>query len=115
MSVALYMDENVHGAITRGLRLRGVDVLTVQDEGLESTPDPQVLDRAAELRRVLVSQDTDLLIEAVQRQRAEERFIGVIYAAQDPLAVGRYIEDLEVIAKATDLEEYANRVEHLPL
>ena len=99
------MDENVHGAITRGLRQRGVDVLTVQEEGLEETPDPQVLDRAGELGRVLVSQDTDLLIEAARRQRAGETFIGVIYAAQDPPALGRYIEDLEVIAKATDLDE----------
>ena len=70
MSVALYMDENVHGAITRGLRQRGVDILTVQEEGREGTPDPQVLDRAGEMGRVLVSQDTDLLIEAVRRQRA---------------------------------------------
>ena len=44
--VALYMDENVHGAITRSLRQRGVDILTVQEEGREETPDPQVLDRA---------------------------------------------------------------------
>jgi hypothetical protein len=29
MSIALYMDENVHGAITNGLRQRNVDVLTV--------------------------------------------------------------------------------------
>ncbi len=115
MSVALYMNENVHGAVTPGLRQRGVDVLTVQEEGREETPDPEVLDRAGELGRVLVSQDTDLLIQAVRRQRAGEPFIGVIYAAQDPPAVGRYVEDLEIIAKATNLEEYANRIEHLPL
>jgi hypothetical protein len=30
MSIALYMDENVHRAVTNGLRLRGIDVLTVQ-------------------------------------------------------------------------------------
>ena len=32
MSVALYMDEHVHRAITVGLRLRGVDVLTAQED-----------------------------------------------------------------------------------
>lgn len=30
MSVALYMDEHVHRAITVGLRLRGADVLTAR-------------------------------------------------------------------------------------
>jgi hypothetical protein len=33
------MDENVHGAITIGLRLRGVDVLTVQEDGRWSMVD----------------------------------------------------------------------------
>jgi Domain of unknown function (DUF5615) len=40
------MDEHVHRAITIGLRLRGIDVLTVQEDGLTATPDPLILDRA---------------------------------------------------------------------
>jgi uncharacterized protein DUF5615 len=51
------MDENVHRAITEGLRLRGVDVLTVQDDGRRRLRDPVVLDRATELGRPLFSQD----------------------------------------------------------
>ena len=39
MSVALYMDEHVHRAITIGLRLRGVDVLTAQEDDRRNTPD----------------------------------------------------------------------------
>jgi predicted nuclease of predicted toxin-antitoxin system len=54
------MDEHVHRAITIGLRLRGVDVLT-------ATPDPLILDRALELNRVMFSQDQDFLIEAHHR------------------------------------------------
>ncbi|HEY4564743.1 MAG TPA: DUF5615 family PIN-like protein, partial [Thermoanaerobaculia bacterium] len=46
MSLALYMDENVPRAITGGLRLRGIDVLTVQEDGLSGLADPEVLDRA---------------------------------------------------------------------
>ena len=33
MTVALYMDVRVHRAITTGLRLRDVDVLTAQEDG----------------------------------------------------------------------------------
>ena len=33
MSIAFYIDENVHRAITTGLRMRDVDVLTVQEDG----------------------------------------------------------------------------------
>ena len=33
MTVAFYMDEHVHRAITNGLKLRNIDVLTVQEDG----------------------------------------------------------------------------------
>jgi predicted nuclease of predicted toxin-antitoxin system len=68
MSVKLYMDENVPRQITLGLRLRGLDVLTVQEDSRLGLPDPQVLDRATELQRVLFSRDDDLLVIANQRQ-----------------------------------------------
>lgn len=61
MSIRLYMDENVPRQITTGLRLRGIDVLTVQEDDRAGLPDPQVLDRATELQRVLFSRDDDLL------------------------------------------------------
>lgn len=60
MTVALYMDEHVPRAITVGLRLRGVDVLTAQDDGQRHMPDDILLDRASDLVRVLFSQDEDL-------------------------------------------------------
>jgi Domain of unknown function (DUF5615) len=108
------MDEHVHRAITIGLRLRSVDVLTVQEDGLTATPDPLILDRALELNRVMFSQDQDFLIEAHHRQNAGIPFAGVIYARQ-LTAVGDCIRDLEIIAKASDLKDLANRVEYTPL
>ena len=65
------MDEHVHRAITTSLRLRGVDVLTAQDDGRRHVPDPVLLDRATELGRVLFSQDEDLLVEAHQVSEKE--------------------------------------------
>jgi len=54
------MDVHVRWAITAGLRRRGVDVLTVQEDGAARFEDPALLDRATQLGRVLVSQDDDL-------------------------------------------------------
>jgi hypothetical protein len=71
LSVGLYMDENVHGAITSGLRLRGIDVVIAQEDGRGGVADPLILDRATELGRPLFSQDEDLLAEARNgKQRA---------------------------------------------
>lgn len=115
MTIALYMDEHVHRAITVGLRLRGIDVLTVQEDDHRNTPDPQVLDRAAELGRVLFSQDDDLLAEATRRQRLGVSFAGVIYAHQLHTTIGICVRDLELIAQASEPHELENRVQYLPL
>ena len=61
MSVNLYMDVHVRRAITEGVRLRGVDVFTAQEDGATRLSDAELLDRATALGRVLFSQDEDLL------------------------------------------------------
>lgn len=111
----LYMDENVHGAITRGLRQRGIDVWTAQGDLPAGTDDPLVLNRATELGRVLFSQDTDLLREAARRQQYGEPFAGVIFAEQSVVPVGQCIQDLELITRAAQPEDLVNAVYFLPL
>jgi predicted nuclease of predicted toxin-antitoxin system len=69
MAIAFYVDHHVPRAITVGLRLRGVDVLTAYEDGASELDDPELLDRAGELERVLFTQDDDLLAEAARRQR----------------------------------------------
>lgn len=115
MTVPLYMDVHVHRAITNGLRMRGVDVLTAQQDGFRRATDDRLLDRATELGRVLFSQDDDLLVEAKRRQVEGIEFAGVIYAHQMRITIGRCVAELELIAKLAEPDELANRVEFLPL
>ena len=115
MPIALYMNEHVPRAITIGLRLRGVDVITAQEDGSGGISDPELLDRAAQLQRVLFTHDDDLLAEAAKRQRQGIPFQGVIYAHPLRVSIGTCIHDLEIIAKAGEPEDLVNRVEFLPL
>jgi predicted nuclease of predicted toxin-antitoxin system len=115
VSVRLYMDVHVPEAITVGLRLRGADVLTAQEDGARRLADALLLDRATALGRVLVSQDRDLLREAAQRQQRSVTFAGVIYAHQLRVTIGQCVRDLELVAHAGTPEDFANRVEYLPL
>lgn len=115
MSIRLYMDVHVRWAVTDGLRRRGVDVLTAQEDGSEQLDDSSLLDRASSLGRVLFSQDDDLLAEATRRQHAGESFAGLIYAHQLRITVGQTIRDLEVIAEIYEPQDIANRVDYLPL
>ena len=109
------MDEHVHRAITSGLRLRGVDVLSVQEDGLMGISDPQILDRATALQRVLFTQDNDFLVEANRRQQNGIYFPGVIYGHQMLVSIGDCIRDLELIAQVGKTEDLANSVRYLPL
>ncbi|EAZ92818.1 DUF5615 family PIN-like protein [Crocosphaera chwakensis] len=115
MTLPLYMDENVHGAITIGLRLREIDVLTVQEDGYSGVDDVIILDRATALKRIIFSQDKDFLIEANNRQVQGIEFVGVIYGHQLMISIVDCIRDLELIAKLGKLEEFANKVQYLPL
>ncbi len=109
------MDVHVPRPITRGLRRREVDALTAQEDGTARWDDPQLLDRASQLGRVLFSQDEDLLAETARRQREGIAFGGVIYAPQLALSIGQFVEELELIAKAGTPADFVNAVQYLPM
>jgi hypothetical protein len=59
------MDVQVRHAVTRGLRRRGVDVVTAQEDGSSRLSDSLLLDRASALGRAIFSQDDDMLAKRV--------------------------------------------------
>jgi predicted nuclease of predicted toxin-antitoxin system len=115
MPLKLFMDHHIPRAITLGLRLRQVDVVTAYEDHTHEITDPDLLDRATSLGRVLFTQDDDLLAEATQRQQTEITFGGVIYAHQQDVSIGQCIQDLELIAAVSTEADIANRVIYLPL
>lgn len=115
MALSLYMDHHVPKAITVGLRLRDVDVLTAYEDGADQLDDHSLLQRAHELKRVLFTQDDDLLEVAAECQREGTSFSGVIYGHQLRMTIGACIQDLEIIAKSGEPEDLENQVVFLPL
>ncbi len=115
MTLALYMDHHVKRQVTAGLRRRGVDVLTAFEDGADTLPESDLLDRATALTRVLVTQDDDLLREGAFRQQHGVPFTGLIYAHQQSVTIGQFVTDLELIATVYDPPDVANQVIYLPL
>ena len=107
------MDVHIPRAVTVALRLRGVDVRTAQQDGAAEFDDAALLNRASELQRILVSQDKHLLREGVFLQRNEVPFSGIVYAHQLRITIGQLVDDLELLAKATTLAEWRQRIEYL--
>jgi predicted nuclease of predicted toxin-antitoxin system len=109
------MDVHVPLAITEALRVRGIDVLTAQEDDARQLEDHELLDRAGSLGRVLFTRDVDLLAEATRRQRDGVSFRGVIFAHQLQVTIGQCVRDLELIAAAGEPEDLASQVCFLPL
>jgi predicted nuclease of predicted toxin-antitoxin system len=105
VTVGLYLDQHVDGAIAEQLRARGVDVLTLLEDGRESAPDDAVLDRALDLGRVVVTEDHDFLGIVHERLRAGER-VGVIFIEQDGWHRGRLVETLSGFALSGVAEDF---------
>ena len=115
MAIRFYMDVHVPAAITEGLRRRGVDVLTSQEDGTREFDDATLLERGAELGRVLFSQDQDLLKIAAAWQTAGRPFAGLIFAHQQATSVGQCVVDLELLAEYCSEDELSGQVIFVPL
>lgn len=106
--VSFYMDEHVHPAITRGLRLRGIDVLTAQDVQMLGVPDEEHLKLATNLQRVIFTNDDDFLkLHAVGYQHA-----GIAFAHQQT-SIGRVVRALTLIHEILSIDDMMNHVEFL--
>jgi predicted nuclease of predicted toxin-antitoxin system len=102
------MDEHVPTAITKGLQRRGVDVVTVQEQGTLAASDEEHLALAAEEGRVLFTQDADFL-------RLHARGVphaGIVYARQQT-EIGVVIRGLMLVYQVLDPEDMQNHVEFI--
>lgn len=115
MAAKYYLDVHVPAAITAGLRRRGIDLLTSQEDHTREADDEALLARATALSRVLFSQDQDLLRISSNWQSAGRHFSGVVFSSQQGVSIGRCIEDLELLAQCYTSEELNDRVIFLPL
>lgn len=93
------MDVHVQGALTEQLELRGVDVITAQDDGRAENEDDELLEGATELGRVVFTQDEDFLAIATEWQQSSLEFAGIVYGHHLRVPIGKCVGDLELIAK----------------
>ncbi len=76
-------------------------------------PDEQLLERATELSRILVTRDDDFLVLAGNWNKAARHFSGIVHLVH--LVIGRLINDLHLVVEVLPPEEMRDRVIHLPL
>jgi predicted nuclease of predicted toxin-antitoxin system len=87
----LYADENFPLPVVEELRLLGHDVLTVQEDGQQSKPDPDILARAHTLVRAVVTHNRRHF-ERLHRQGADHSGILSATRDEDPSALAARID-----------------------
>jgi len=106
--IKFYTDEHVAKAVVKGLRQRGVDVLTVPEAGMLSASDQEHLELARKEGRVIFTQDDDFL----RLHAAGADHAGIVYAP--PQASTReIIYGLMLIHQVLDAEDMEDQVEYL--
>jgi hypothetical protein len=113
----LAADEDLHGAVIRGLRRRepGLDLVTVHEAGLRRSPDPVILDWAARAGRILITQDANAMTgHAWDRVRSGLPMPGVLVRDKD-LPIGRSIDEILLAPQCGSAEDFKDQVRFLPL
>lgn len=117
MTPRFLADENIDPDLVLGLRRRvdDIDIVRVQDVGLRTLDDPEILQWAAHDGRILISHDLKTMPGFVgERLTAGLSMPGVILL-RSTFSIAQAIDQLAAIAGASDAEEWNNQIAYLPL
>ena len=109
-------DADLNHKIVLGLRRQesAVDFLDARQGRLTRMPDAEVIQKAAELGRILVSHDRRTMTAHFKRFVEAHSSPGLIIVPQNQ-DIGTVIEDLLIIWAASEADEWRNDVVYLPL
>jgi predicted nuclease of predicted toxin-antitoxin system len=107
--IQYHLDQHVDSAVARGLRLRGINVTTTAEAGLQDAPDEDHIAYAFSSSRVIFTQDDDY--PRMHSQGVKHG--GIVYAKQGTRSVGQIIQFLELMSQCLEQEDMVGQVEYL--
>lgn len=115
--IRLLADENFNNNIVRALRRRNpeLDIVRVQDVGLSGADDPTILERAAEMGRVLLTHDVSTITRYAYERAERGRPMPGVFAAARSAPIASVLQDLLLLAECSHPGEWENQVRYLPL
>jgi predicted nuclease of predicted toxin-antitoxin system len=109
--LSLLSDENFNGDIVRGLFLRqpNLDLLRVQDVGLQEVEDPAILDWAATNERIILTHDRATMPDFVYQRLIAGKPVSGLFVINDRMPIRQAIDELLLLV------EWKGVVLYLPL
>ena len=115
--IRFYVDEDFDHDVVRGVRRRfpAIDLLTIQEDGRLGIPDAAVLERTAELSRVILTRDKNTLVgTAYQRVVAGLPMPGV-FVLRTGASLSDVIGDIGLLGELAEAVDCEGLVRYLPL
>ena len=106
--IRFHLDQHVDSAIARGLRLRGVDVTTTADAGLQDASDEAHLNYALNATRVVFTRDDDF----IRLHAAGVPHAGIVYSMQGTRSIGDVVRFLELMSQCLEPDDMMGQIEY---
>jgi predicted nuclease of predicted toxin-antitoxin system len=115
--IRLLSDENFNGEIIRGLLFRQphLDLVRVQDVGLQGVDDPEILAWAAAHGYILLTHDRATMPDFAFSRIAKGKPMAGMFVLNDRVVVREAIDEVLMIVDCSDATEWIDRVIYLPL
>jgi predicted nuclease of predicted toxin-antitoxin system len=107
--IKYYVDEHISKSIVRGLRQRGVEVLTLSEAKMVGAEDEDHLIYALKGGYVVVTFDADFL----RLHARGVKHAGIVYGQQEEARIGDVIRGLMLIYEILSAEDMMGKIEFL--
>lgn len=109
-------DQNFDHDLTRGLiaRLPSLDLLTAFNAGVSEYDDPALLRWTADHKRILLTHDKKTIPRYVKEVVSAGAVLPGVILVIKSVALGKLIDDLELIIRCGQPEDFRNDVFYLP-
>ena len=110
-------DEDFRDPIIEGVRARlpDLDLVRVQDVGLRTRPDPEVLEFAAFEGRILLTHDTRTMETHVRDRINDGKPMPGVFVIRQQVPIGRAIDAIVLVAECSRDDEWNGVIRYLPL
>lgn len=106
--ISFYLDEHLGHAVSEGLRIKGVDVLTTLEAGMQGTSDSEQFQYAISRQRVLVTKDNDYL----RLSKGDPNHCGIVFINRAQ-SIGEIVKGLMLIYEVLDADEMRGTIEYM--
>jgi len=110
-------DENFNGDIIRGLFLRqpNLDLLRVQDVGLQEVDDPIILEWAVINNRILLTHDRATMPDFAYERLNKGKDMAGMFVINDRMATRQVIDELILLVDCSEQTEWKDIILYLPI